>query len=801
MIETPVHTQRYYDVAISKSPLRQTFTYKAPGRVMPGSRVVVPFSGRMAHGYVLAEGSEPTDLSSHIIKPIEEIVDYQPILKGFHLDLARRTSAYYLTPIGMVMDLFFAGSPKIRVKQRVVLTDPNKPLEGFRAGEVSVDLGAYLGRLSKTKAKRVLQEGIEAGLAEVVFALAPSKQKGRMIRTVCLNGDVDTLLAKNLSPQAWEIIQYLLMHETAPMEMLRQHLGLKSASPIQTLQKKGLIKIFEEEEAAPEEYEETRGRVELTHPQKEALRSIQKAIKNGRRKHLVYGITGSGKTELYFALIEEILREGKQALYLLPEISLTPQMIARIRSRFDDHEVGVAHSMIPARQRSQTWERAVQGDIDILVGTRSALWAPLPNPGLIVLDEEHDESYMQQDSAPIYDAHQVSQWMSDLMEIPVLFGSATPRLESFYLAKEDRSFQLNVLSGRPQGMSLPKVSIVDLIHSDKVNWLFSKEMVQRMDQTLARKKQAFVLVQRKGFAPFVSCTECGYVHRCTHCDVSMTYHKPRSVVKCHYCGLEEPYPRTCPQCQSRKMVFRGFGTEKAEAYLADAFPEARILRIDRELIKDGPDLRDALALIRQNRVDIVVGTKMISKGLDFPNVELVVILDADQSLHFPDFRSVERTFQLISQMAGRAGRDDFSSPMAHVVVQTLSPSHPSIQFSAVHDYPGFYEHQILLRKEALYPPFCHVLSLQWEGYDPSQTLSLATSCTQKLKSDSEGTTDIILGPVPALIFKMAGMYRYHTMVKTTDVEPSLKRLERVCGPDNRLVKPIRIVVDPVRAMA
>jgi len=788
----------YYEIAISKSPLRAAYTYSSSSMMLPGTRVLVNFSNRAATGYVVDEKILSKENSSLKIKEIEDYIDYKPLIDERHIALAKRVSEYYLTPIGKVFDLFFSSSPDIKINQRIIKKAFDEYIEGFEGKEGSVSMSVFFERLGKIKGKKSLKKLIEEGKVEIATGLSILKPKERQIKIVRLKADLEEILNKKISRQAEEIVQYLLFYGESTEKNIIKNLCLKSSSPLNTLEKAGYLEV-DMMDFKPDEYSEKRSRISLHAIQIEIAEKIKKSFKKTPSSkgniHLIHGITGSGKTEIYFDLIDSVLKEGKKAMFLLPEISLTPQMIARIRNRFPEKEIETFHSSLNVPKRKKIWRDAVCGKIDILLGTRSCLWIPVPDLGLYILDEEHDESFMQEDSLPVYDARQVCEWFSELFEIPVVLGSATPRMETFYEAAE-KKIKLHSILERPMGITLPDVKAIDMIHEERFNYLFAKETIQRLDETVSAGKQAFILVSKKGFASYTMCLDCGFVIKCPNCEVSMTYHLYSNFLKCHYCGFENPIPQKCPQCGSKKLSKGGYGTEKVEEQLNGFFPELKVLRIDRDIITNIEDLNTAYDEIKKGKVRIVVGTKMISKGLDFPDVDLVVILNADQYLFFPDFRSNEKTFQLLSQMSGRAGR---ANSGAKVIIQTYSITSKPIIYAVNHDYRAFFEDESKNRELAFYPPYSHIILFLFKYYDKNTVETASFEFCSVLKAEIEKDS-VLLGPTPCLITKIAGQYRYQAILKTGNTAPEIEKVSRIINRRKEFDKFINIVVDPIKMM-
>ena len=481
---------------------------------------------------------------------------------------------------------------------------------------------------------------------------------------------------------------------------------------------------------------------------------------------LVHGITGSGKTEVYIRAIDEVIRQGRQAIVLVPEISLTPQTKQRFRSRFE--RVAVLHSHLSAIERHWQWQRIVEGDIDVVVGARSAIFAPTPQLGLIVLDEEHDASF-KQDNVPRYQTRDVAIKRARIEEIPLVLGSATPSLESWQQAQQGR-FELVRLPQRVLNRPLPDVATIDLRTEQQTRGsrgAIGRQMHQEIQRALRDAGQVILLLNRRGFSTSIQCPQCGHVVKCDDCDIALTHHREKDHVRCHYCDYQATAPARCPECQFDAIRYAGLGTQKLEAEVRRRFPEASVLRMDSDSMQRPGSHEQALAQFRAGAVQILVGTQMIAKGLDFPNVTLVGVINADTALHFPDFRSAERTFQLVTQVAGRTGRGDKGG---RVLVQTFSPEHPAIQAAARHDYSAFAANELPIRQQFGYPPYGRMIRLVVQGpqektaEDFSEQLSdqLATAIAQSVE------TVRLLGPAAAPISKLRGRFRFHLLLQAAN---------------------------------
>ncbi|HAA72356.1 MAG TPA: primosomal protein N', partial [Planctomycetaceae bacterium] len=476
-----------------------------------------------------------------------------------------------------------------------------------------------------------------------------------------------------------------------------------------------------------------------------------------------HGITGSGKTEVYIRAIEEVIHQGRQAIVLVPEISLTPQTRQRFRSRFE--RVAVLHSHLSASERHWQWQRIVAGDIDVVVGARSAIFAPTPKLGLIILDEEHDASF-KQDNVPRYQARDVALKRARIEQIPLVLGSATPSLESWQQAQQGR-FELVRLPQRVLNRPLPDVATIDLRNEQQTrgsSGAIGRQMHQEIQRALRDAGQVILLLNRRGFSTSIQCPQCGHVVKCDDCDIALTHHREKDHVRCHYCDYQATAPARCPECQFDAIRYAGLGTQKLEAEVRRRFPEVSVLRMDSDSMQRPGSHEQALARFRAGDVQILVGTQMIAKGLDFPNVTLVGVINADTALHFPDFRAAERTFQLVTQVAGRTGRGDKGG---RVLVQTFSPEHPAIQAATRHDYRAFADTELPIRQQFAYPPFGRMIRLVMQGPQEKTTEIFSEQLSDQLTAAIADSTETVrlLGPAPAPISKLRGRFRFHLLLQ------------------------------------
>lgn len=532
--------------------------------------------------------------------------------------------------------------------------------------------------------------------------------------------------------------------------------------------------------------------LKLTLEQQQALKAILKEVNRHCHKvFLIHGVTSSGKTEVYLQAIQEAMSRGRSSIVLVPEISLTPQTLSRFEARFGRKAVAVLHSRMLESRRLREWHRIQSGQARIVVGARSAIFAPVRELGMIVVDEEHEPSYKQEDS-PRYHAREVAIRRGELNRAVVLLGSATPALETYHQAIHHR-YGLLTLRNRIDEVPLPKVDLVDMRREREVTRrgkIFSHLLEEELRQTLERHEQAILFLNRRGFSTFVQCRGCGHVLRCKNCSVTLNYHIESKSMICHHCHASTPAPEVCPQCRSEYVRFQGLGTQRLESELARLFPQANIARMDTDSTHARESHAKLLRAFGEHRIDFLVGTQMIAKGLDFPRVTLVGVISADTALHQPDFRSAERTFHLLTQVAGRAGRRQLPG---RVIVQTNTPHHYAIQAAKRHDYEAFYQQEIEIRRELRLPPFVHLV--QWtarslrESRASAAAQSLAQSCRQHLPKTFE-----VLGPAPAVISKLRRQYRWQVTLKADSLDHLREHLSPILQ-EHRTRRGVTIGID------
>ena len=529
--------------------------------------------------------------------------------------------------------------------------------------------------------------------------------------------------------------------------------------------KRGKIKAQPRHIQPEEEYEPTKN-FKPTHEQDAALKAIGESISKRKNDvYLLHGITGSGKTEVYLQSIDTALKMGRSAIVLVPEISLTPQAIERFKSRFGGI-VAVLHSRLLESERFLEWKKLKEGTAKIAVGARSAIFAPLEDVGLIVIDEEHETSY-KQDDAPRYNARDVAIERARISGAAVILGSATPSIESYHKANSGE-YKLLKISERIEKRPLPKVDIIDMrqeMLDAREPKIFSRALEHSILQVMNKGGQVMLFMNRRGFSTFINCKKCGHVVTCRHCNVSMTYHFDTKKLNCHYCNYQTDPPEKCPKCKAGDIKYFGIGTQKIESEAARLFPAARIARMDTDATSKRGSHGQILSEFKKHKIDILIGTQMIAKGHDFPKVTLVGVVSADTALNLPDFRAGERTFNLLTQVAGRAGR---GAEAGRVIIQTFSPNHYAIEKSVGHDYAGFFEEEIKFRKELNYPPFTHIVEIKLRGRKEENVAKAANDLAAVLNLFIAGKPVEMVGPAPEFISKIKGQYRWNLLLKGED---------------------------------
>ncbi|WP_239254387.1 primosomal protein N' [Listeria ilorinensis] len=739
--------------------------------VAAGMRVIVPFGPRTVQGFVIQTKTVPENKK---LKAIREVMDLLPVLNTELLELgdwlAKETLSFKVSAYQAMLPALLRAKYE---KYFVRVDEEDEALEALFEGYETLDW-------KKAEANgllKVLQKYLKSGQVEAVYQVK-NKITKKKVRFVQLKKDPIQLeeilldLPKSAKAQQKVLHYFQQSGETQIAQKALQAAAKVTAEPIKKLALTGVLKIVDQE-IARDPYEgrtfEKTIAMPLLDGQKQACDQIIAAAEQNRAEtFLLHGVTGSGKTEIYLQTIEHVLAKGQEAIVLVPEISLTPQMVTRFKSRFGD-EVAVLHSALSSGEKYDEWRRIEKKEAHVVVGARSAVFAPFENLGMIIIDEEHEATYKQEDN-PRYHARDVAIWRAARASIPVVLGSATPSMESFARAQKN-VYTLLSLPDRVNQQELPEVHVVDMRDElrQQNRTEFSRILLEKMKDRLARGEQTVLLLNKRGYASFVMCRDCGYVVECPNCDISLTYHQAAHKMKCHYCGHEEAVPSHCPACESEHIRYFGTGTQKVEESLTKLLPEARIIRMDVDTTRTKGAHEKLLQRFANHEADILLGTQMIAKGLDFPDITLVGVLNADTMLFLPDFRSAERTFQLLTQVSGRAGRHELTG---EVIVQSYTPEHYSIQYAKKHDYLGFYEHEMQMRYRYQYPPFYYLTLIGVSHEDEMTVIRTIRQITDYLRSKLHPNA-LILGPVPSTISRIKNKYRYQCMIKYK-VEPELQ---------------------------
>lgn len=765
-------------VDVSAYPVDRPFDYGIPASIAhlveAGSRVKVPFGRRNVLGFIVGF-SETTDVPAGKLKNIAELLDLIPVLTAEMLEMAKwmtqKTLCYEIDALQVMLPNALRAKYEKKVRLNVPVIELDERLQAvFGKRQQS----AYK-LFEKEDLLTPLKHAINNGQVEIITAV---KQQGtaKTIRKIKVHDDKFFLqqLAETMGARAKKqlhVVQWMSEHageEFLPTELLK--LLDVSDAVLKAVVERGAASFADEEtyrDPFSKDVAATTALV-LNDEQQYALTAINAAYDAKRAEtFLLQGVTGSGKTEVYLQAIQHVMDEGKQSIVLVPEISLTPQMTERFRARFGD-AVAVMHSALSMGEKYDEWRKVQRGEVSVVVGARSAIFAPFTNIGLIILDEEHESTYKQEDT-PRYHARDAAIWRSQFYNCPVILGSATPALESSARAQKGR-YTLLKLTERAKNQALPTVEIVDMrdeLHKGNRS-MFSTALAEGIRERLERKEQMVLFLNRRGFSSFVLCRDCGTVVQCKNCDISLTYHKTSHSLRCHYCGYEEAMPTACPSCQSEHIRFFGTGTQKIEEELHKVFPEARVLRMDIDTTRQKGAHERILASFGRGEADILLGTQMIAKGLDFPNITLVGVMSADTTLNLPDFRAAEHTFQLLTQVSGRAGRHELPG---QVVIQTYTPEHYAIELAKAQDYEPFYAREMKMRHRFSYPPYFFVVLVQISHEDAMKASDYAQQAMRFIQANLSPQVGLI-GPTPASISRIQNRYRYQCLIKYK-IEPNL----------------------------
>jgi len=805
----------FCDVALPV-PLDMAFTYKIADHLpVVGGRVLVPFRKERLSGVVTALHDRQPSMQA---KTVLQVLDTEPVLDDGLMRLGQWISQYYLAPIGDVFRGMLPLAAEIKKARIYRITET-----GYEALHASATVGS----------SRRSRQNIDTQMTEYAvldyLSMSDDALEGTIRSATGANRQVlDLLLRKKWIARedvssvrdASRTIQVAVLKEQLPkpggklndnqqkiIAFLKQQGGRAMVeqlrtldvprTTLQTLVKRGHVELVEEPAEFSVSTMKKRGPAHLDFifnaQQKAALTTIQRSVEEKKFSvSLLHGVTGSGKTAVYLAAMQAVLESGRSAILLVPEIGLTPAAAANLHQVFGD-EVAILHSALSADERAEQWHRIRRGEARIVVGTRSAVFAPVANLALIVVDEEHDSSYKQEET-PRYNGRDVAVMRGKLTGAAVVLASATPSIESYHNA-ESGKYRLIQLTERVERRPLPIVELVDMrseFQQTGEDQIFSRQLIQEVTDRLDRGEQAMVLLNRRGYSSVVLCRACGETLQCKNCSIAMTFHKAAHRMECHYCSYRQAVPKRCPKCGSEHIYFLGTGSEKVEERLHAAFPQARIGRLDRDTVRNRHDFENMLNKFHSGEINLLVGTQMIAKGHDVHGVTLVGVVGADYALGFPDFRAAERTFQLLTQVAGRAGRGETPGK---VVLQTYYPDHYAIQFAQQHDYMGFYEKEVRFRKWMHYPPFSALANVLVRSDKLEQTLRWTGQLGKWFESTrNEGVR--VLGPSVAPIMRLKRDYRYHFILKAASREKLNAALRRMLVfADGEKIPRTNVIVD------
>ena len=840
---------RFADVALPVAVAKE-FTYRIPPDLeafaLPGARAVVPFGAKKSTGLIVATRAESPVRD---VKSLDDVIDPSPILPEELLLLCRWIAEYYIAPLGEVLK---AAMPHgfASASRRLIRLAPGTPerapaaekkrasarlrilnLLAERGPMLSTELGKATGVRGIDRVLNAMARGGLIASEEFLRHAAPKARTEQIILLSKINEQELASASERLSPRKksarrlLEIVQEAAggSDEISSAELLRR--SGSSSGVLNGFVANGLLPAVRRERSRPGNNEAgpPPSQIVLNAHQQKALQAITSALSAGKGgTFLLHGVTGSGKTQVYIEAIRQALRGGKSAIVLVPEISLTPQIVQRFKAHFGEQAAPV-HSRMAAGERHEVWRRAYSGTCRIVIGPRSAVFAPLRNIGLIVVDEEHESSYKQFDANPRYHARDVAIVRGSHAGAVVILGSATPSVESYANALSGK-YTLLEMPNRIDNVPMPQIALVDMVAERKRAYAALRESLPedrrralhdfqqpaisgllrgKIEDRLSRHEGIILLQNRRGFAPFVECPDCGFTEMCDRCNVSLTYHLAQKHLRCHYCGLIRPPRSTCPECGGNQLQLHGIGTQRVEEELAATFPDARVLRMDLDTTTRKGSHGRLLQKFGDREADILLGTQMVAKGLDFPHVTLVGVVSADTQMLLPDFRASERTFQLLTQVAGRAGR---SVLHGEVVIQTHQPAHPALRHVIQHDFASFYGEELRAREELGYPPFSRIVLVETRGKD-EQKVRTAAERLSTLLEQGDGTYTR-LGPAPAVIARVNNQYRWHIVLKNMkNRDPGGSRLRAVLHgiiTENERTLPhgvrLAIDVDPVGLM-
>ncbi|HWN99941.1 MAG TPA: primosomal protein N' [Blastocatellia bacterium] len=835
--------------------VRQTFTYNLPGdlasRASIGSRVTVPFGQKTVTGFIVALHEDPAgEVARSDIKDVEELIDEAPIITREILELTRWVSDYYFAPWGECIRAALPSGAAVVSERVLTITDAGRSeishldrtsprrlaLELFLQSDI-VTVRQLERQFSKPRAAAMIKQLERGGLIRVAQRVGETRMKPKLqnavrltgsgfgvkssesTERVALEGDGEKQGSKTRTPnrkprtrnsaaplneKQQRVIELIrLRGEPVALSELLDEAGV-TGSVVRTLEKRGVVEVFAREVRRDPLAHVARHAAEAVTLNAEQQTGLDQIVSQlDARKYstfLLHGVTGSGKTEIYLRAMREAISRGLGVLMLVPEISLTPVLSRRLRANFGD-AVAILHSSLSEGERIDEWRRIKQGDARVVIGTRSAVFAPIENLGLIIVDEEHESSY-KQDESPRYHGRDTAIMRAMQANAVAVLGSATPSVESYHNARSGKYTYVK-LQARYADRALAAVEVVDMREVFKRHGkqrTFSDELIQAIDETHSRGEQSMILLNRRGFSAFALCRSCGLAIHCPDCDVTLTFHRYNESLQCHYCGYIRPAPRVCPACEGQYIHYVGYGTEQLEAKLREMFPAMNIARLDRDTTRRRGSFEQIIMEFAEGGIDLLVGTQMIAKGHDFHNVTLVGVVSVDAGLALPDFRASERTFQLLTQVSGRAGRGDRPG---RVIIQTYHPQHYSMVYAREQNYEEFYNRESNFRAAMHYPPFSAMVNVLVHDKDLNRANTTASQFARELREAASGSGLRVLGPAPAPISRIKGEHRVQVLIKAITRSQAREALERAM--DRTLAggasaRSINVEVDPMNLM-
>ncbi|NNE26153.1 MAG: primosomal protein N' [Saprospiraceae bacterium] len=785
--------KKYIDVILPLA-VPKVYSYSVPeelrATIQFGIRVEVPLRNKLYSALVIGEKDKIDGLQK--ARDIRSIIDEEPIISQKQYTLWQWMSQYYMTTIGEVMNVALPTGLKLSSTTKLIATPSIEDhfsnlteKEYLLAEAIAIQQEITIDKAQEIVEQKTVYPIIKSLLDKQILFIKEElveKFKPKMedyIRFTDLYRNQDTNIPKAFDlvarseKQTRALLSYVQLsrnQDWIPKTDLYK-LAQIDNSVIKALQKKSIFEVEAKEVSRiSKKIVEEKSVPDLNPFQADTIKEIRSQFEAGTDNILLFGITGSGKTRIYIDLIKETIAQGKQVLYLLPEIALTTQIVDRLLTVFDG-DIGVYHSKMSNNQRVELWNASLEGK-HLILGARSSLFLPFKDLGLIIIDEEHDPSYKQTDPAPRYSARDTALYLAKLYNSKVILGSATPSLETFWNARQGK-YGIVRLFERHGESELPDIEIVDLKQQYKkglMRSLFSKDLKDAIDTALANNEQVLVFQNRRGYSPALQCKVCDFCAQCPNCDVSLTVHHYFEELRCHYCGYRHKLPQMCPQCGFDKLDRLGFGTEKIENEIVKVFPEAKVARLDFDTAKTKNAFERILSRFKSQDIDILVGTQMITKGLDFDNIAIVGVLNADKILYFPDYKASERAFQLFTQVAGRAGR---RAKKGKVILQTFNPDHPVVRETRDHDFKAFYNRELVERKRFLYPPFYRMISITVKHKKADVASDVAHILVGRLKKQLGKR---VIGPTVPGISRLRGMYQQQIIIK---MEKNIKIIQQV----------------------